>query len=70
MISTKDLKTEIYFIESDLGEGIEFVGLDLVEYKGRTATLLAGMYVVRHGEHFGEAIFYHTRTSSENLIGP
>ncbi|GAG80897.1 unnamed protein product, partial [marine sediment metagenome] len=28
------------------------------------------MYVVRHGDHFGEVIFYHTRTSSENLIGP
>ncbi len=61
---------DLFYIESDLGEGIEFVGLDLVEYKGRTATLLAGMYLVRHGEHFGEAIFYHTRTSSENLIGP
>jgi len=61
---------DLFYIESDLGEGIEFIGLDLVEYKGRTATLLAGMYVIRHGEHFGEAIFYHTRTSSENLIGP
>ena len=61
---------DLFYIESDLGNGIEFVGIDLVEYQGRTATLLAGMYVVRHGDHFGEAIFYHTRTSSENLIGP
>ncbi|MFX0074963.1 MAG: UPF0182 family protein, partial [Candidatus Hermodarchaeota archaeon] len=61
---------DLFYIESDLGNGIEFIGLDLVEYKGRTATLLAGMYVIRHGKHFGEAIFYHTRTSSENLIGP
>jgi len=61
---------DLFYIESDLGNGIEFVGIDLVEYEGRTATLLAGMYVVRHGDHFGEAIFYHTRTSSENLIGP
>jgi hypothetical protein len=61
---------DLFYIESDLGDGIEFVGIDLVEYKGRTATLLAGMYVVRHRDHFGEAIFYHTRTSSENLIGP
>lgn len=61
---------DLFYIESDLGDGIEYVGLDLVEYKGLTATLLAGMYVVRHGEHFGEAIFYYTRDSGENLIGP
>ncbi len=61
---------DLFYIESDLGDGIEYVGLDLVEYKGLTATLLAGMYVVRHGEHFGEAIFYYTRDSGESLIGP
>jgi len=61
---------DLFYIESDLGDGIEYVGLDLVEYKGITATLLAGMYVIRHGAHFGEAIFYHTRDSVENLIGP
>ncbi|NHJ22458.1 MAG: hypothetical protein EAX91_16045 [Candidatus Lokiarchaeota archaeon] len=61
---------DLFYIESDLGEGIEYVGLDLVKYKGETATLLAGMYVVRHGDHFGEAIFYYTRDTDENLIGP
>jgi len=61
---------DLFYIESDLGEGIEYIGLDLVEYKGLTATLLAGMYVIRHGDHFGEAIFYYTRGSGENLIGP
>jgi len=61
---------DLFYIESDLGDGIEYVGLDLVEYKGLTATLLAGMYVIRHGNHFGEAIFYYTRDSGENLIGP
>jgi len=61
---------DLFYIESDLGDGIEYVGLDLVEYKGLTATLLAGMYVIRHGTHFGEAIFYYTRDSGENLIGP
>jgi len=60
----------LFYIESDLGNGIEYIGLDLVEYQGQTATLLAGIYVVRHGDHFGEAIFYHTRDSDENLIGP
>jgi hypothetical protein len=60
----------LFYIESDLGEGIEYIGLDLVEYQGQTATLLAGIYVVRHGDHFGEAIFYYTRDSVENLIGP
>ena len=61
---------DLFYIESDLGDGIEYVGLDLVEYKGLTATLLAGMYVIRHGTHFGEAIFYYTRDSGESLIGP
>jgi len=60
----------LFYIETDLGDGIEYIGLDLVEYQGQTATLLAGIYVVRHGDHFGEAIFYYTRDSDENLIGP
>jgi len=60
----------LFYIETDLGEGIEYIGLDLVEYQGQTATLLAGIYVVRHGDHFGEAIFYYTRDSGVNLIGP
>lgn len=61
---------DLFYIETDLGEGIEYVGLDLVEYYGQEARTLAGMYVIRHGDHFGEAIFYHTRGSSEKLIGP
>ncbi len=60
----------LFYIETDLGQGIEYIGLDLVEYQGQTATLLAGIYVVRHGDHFGEAIFYYTRDSEESLIGP
>ncbi|MFW9784011.1 MAG: UPF0182 family protein [Candidatus Heimdallarchaeota archaeon] len=61
---------DLFYIETNLGEGIEFVGIDLVEYKGTEARTLAGMYVVRHGDNFGESIFYHTRNSTENLIGP
>ncbi|MFW9781673.1 MAG: UPF0182 family protein [Candidatus Heimdallarchaeota archaeon] len=61
---------DLFYIETDLGQGIEYVGLDLVEYKGRSAIVLAGMYVVRHGVHFGEAIFYTTRNSDKTLIGP
>jgi hypothetical protein len=59
---------DLFYIETDLGEGIEYVGLDLVEYKGRSAIVLAGMYVIRHGDHFGEAIFYDA--SVKTLIGP
>ncbi len=61
---------DLFYIETDLGEGIEYVGLDLVEYRGLEARTLAGMYFVRHGTHFGEVIFYSTRTSTEQLIGP
>ena len=61
---------DLFYIETNLGDGIEYVGLDLVEYRGTEARTLAGMYVIRHGTNFGEAIFYHTRNSTENLIGP
>ncbi len=61
---------DLFYIETDVGEGIEYVGLDLVEYRGLEARTLAGMYIVRHGTHFGDAIFYSTRDSAEQLIGP
>ena len=61
---------DLFYIETNLGEGIEYVGLDLVEYRGTEAKTLAGMYVIRHGTNFGEALFYHTRNLTENLIGP
>jgi len=61
---------DLFYIETDLGQGIEYVGLDLVEYQGVEARTLAGMYIVRHGTHFGEAIFYNTRGAQEQLIGP
>ena len=63
---------DLFYIETILEGGIvEFVGLDIVEYKGQEARTLAGMYVMRHGAHFGEAIFYHTRDLGANqLIGP
>ena len=61
---------DVFYIETDLGDGFEYVGVNLVEYIGQEAKTLAGMYIIRHGSHFGEAIFYHTRNSVENLIGP
>jgi hypothetical protein len=61
---------DLFYIETDLGDGIEYVGLDLVEYQGTEAKTLAGMYIARHGPNFGDALFYHTRNSTENLIGP
>ena len=61
---------DLFYIETNLGDGIEYVGLDLVEYQGTEAKTLAGMYVMRHGQNFGQALFYHTRNATENLIGP
>jgi hypothetical protein len=61
---------DVFYIESDVGDGIEYVGLDLVEFKGIQARTLAGIYMVRHGTHFGEALFYSTRQSQDKLIGP
>ena len=61
---------DLFYIETNLGDGIEYVGLDLVEFRGQEARTLAGMYVIRHGTNFGEAIFYYTTNSTENLIGP
>ncbi|MHA1998306.1 MAG: UPF0182 family protein, partial [Promethearchaeota archaeon] len=51
---------DLYFIIMDLGEGdgLEFVGVDLVKPTSGTTTL-AGMYVLRLSpEHFGETKFY------------
>jgi hypothetical protein len=61
---------DLFYIETDLGDGIEYIGLDLVEYYGRDARTLAGIYMVRHGKHFGEAIFYHTKGQIGKLVGP
>ncbi|MHA2006188.1 MAG: UPF0182 family protein [Promethearchaeota archaeon] len=66
----RPVQGDLFYIETNLGNGIEYVGLDLVEYRGTEAKTLAGMYIIRHGEYFGEAIFYHTRNATENLIGP
>ena len=61
---------DLYYIESDLGDGVEYVGLDLVEYKGDTANILAGMYVVRHGDNFGDGgSDYPYNSSQTNWTG-
>ncbi|GAB4331310.1 MAG: hypothetical protein Kow0069_38930 [Promethearchaeota archaeon] len=59
---------DLYYVESNIGDGQEFVGIDIVEYLGLEARVLAGMYVVRHGNNFGQTVFYDTDT--EELIGP
>ena len=44
---------------------------DLVQRIGSDATTLAGMYVLRHGSHFGEVRFYSGIEIGEtNMIGP
>ncbi len=62
--------SDAFYIETDLGEGIEFAGVDVVEYVGEGAQKLAGLYVIRHGNNFGKTIFYRTNVSRDNLIGP
>ncbi|MHA1794405.1 MAG: UPF0182 family protein [Promethearchaeota archaeon] len=62
---------DLYYILMDLGrgDGIEFVGIDLVKPTSGTSTL-AGMYVLRLSkEHFGETIFYSVPEDTP-LIGP
>lgn len=60
---------DVFYIETDLGEGLEFVGVDIVEYDQVDSVKLAGFYIIRQGNHFGETIFYKTQ-SSNNIIGP
>ena len=60
---------DVFYIETDLGEGLEFVGVDIVEYDQEDSVKLAGLYIIRQGDHFGETIFYQTQSSSD-LIGP
>nr|MDO8088460.1 UPF0182 family protein [Candidatus Sigynarchaeum springense] len=60
---------DLYYVMMDLGEGLEFVGVELVVPTSGTTTL-AGMYVLRNKwDHFGQTIFYRTPTG-KTLIGP
>lgn len=61
---------DLYYIETDLGTGMEFVGVDLVERYGGETKLMAGFYAVRHGGHFGEIDFYDANALSTIPIGP
>ena len=64
---------DLFYVRFDLceGEGLEFVGIDLVQRRGQNATTLAGMYVLRHGQHFGEVRFYSgIEIGQTNMIGP
>ena len=60
---------DVFYIETDLGEGLEFVGVQLVEYNREESLKLTGLYVIRHGEHFGETLFFRAQ-DLDNLIGP
>ncbi|MHA1584463.1 MAG: hypothetical protein ACTSWL_04355 [Promethearchaeota archaeon] len=62
--------SDTYYIETDLGNGIEFVGTDMVEYDQEGAEKLAGLYFIRQGVHFGQTVFYRTDPITDNMIGP
>ncbi len=60
---------DLYYILMDLGEGLEFVAVDLVQPAYGTTTL-AGMYLIRQSHnHFGETRFYRI-PSSRPFVGP
>ncbi|MHA1730887.1 MAG: UPF0182 family protein [Promethearchaeota archaeon] len=59
---------DLFYVESNFGNGQEFIGIDIVEYVGREARVLAGTYVLRHGDNFGDVVFYKAET--DELIGP
>jgi hypothetical protein len=61
---------DVFYIETDLGDGLEFVGVQLVKYDREEALKLAGLYIIRQGLHFGETIFYRTLNSAQDLTGP
>lgn len=61
---------DTFYVEMDLGEGLEFVGIDLVQ---RTTTqdgglsTLAGLYCLRHGDNFGNVTFYKAQ---DQMVSP
>lgn len=63
---------DLYYVIMDLGEGLEFVGVDIVEPKSGSTNTLRGMYVLRlKPGHLGETIFYRVPDDYEpGLIGP
>ena len=62
--------SDLYYVLMDLGEGIEFVGIDIVEPPSAANPTLAGMYLIRQkASHFGQTIFYKSDDNNP-LIGP
>ncbi|MHA1371975.1 MAG: UPF0182 family protein, partial [Promethearchaeota archaeon] len=62
--------SDLYYVIMDLGDGLEYVSVDLVEPKSTETVTLAGMYIQRQRpDHFGEVIFYDL-SSNKTLIGP
>ncbi len=61
---------DLYYIETDLGSGMEFVAVDLVERYGGDTKLMAGLYAIRHGANFGQLVFYDASYLAADPIGP
>ena len=61
---------DLYYIETDLGSEMEFVGVDLVMRYGGESKLMAGFYAVRHGNNFGQIVFYDAEGLPTAPIGP
>ncbi len=61
---------DLYYIEADLGTGMEFVAVNLVVRYGGNSKLMAGLYTIRHGTNFGQLVFYDASALSTDPIGP
>ena len=68
--SNEDPTNDIFYIETDLGSGLEYVGMNAVEYQGTGAYTLAALYVVRQGANLGQCEYFQTSKTGAQLLGP
>ena len=60
----------VQYIPFAVGNAVNFVGLQLVQYQGAVSKNLAGMYVAYGGDKLGQIVLYQNPSASAPIIGP
>jgi hypothetical protein len=60
----------VQYIPFAVGNEVNFVGLQLVQYQGAVSKNLAGMYVAYGGDKLGQIVLYQNPSASTPIIGP
>jgi len=67
----RPVATEVHYVLTTKGEEVNFMGLQLVEFKDSPGRNLAGLYMAYNGPKLGQVELYSvTNTTAAQLIGP